>query len=220
MTPHTTPDEPRSSSGIHALISAWSAARDPFVGYVTGVAEAFQTSGLTVPEAAKWVDAQEAELWAVLRLGSLDEESLTLFEGAPPPKTSWLDLAEATPAGIRQALQRLSKLKPGASPHLAAIEAIREVEGPTTHERVAALSGKTLSHLHEKAKQYNALNDGSLRALKQFAMRKKFGQGLTPRQVAWLHDMLVDLADNGVIKRKSPDGDTEHCDAALDAIHR
>lgn len=220
MSPVASPEKPRSASGIQALISAWNRPRKPFDSYVTGVAEAFQTANLTIPQAAQWLDTHEAELWAVLRLGSLDEESVRLFAGPPPPKTTWLDLAEATPEGIRQALQKLAKLKPGRSPHLAAVEALRVAEGPKVEERVAGLSSKTLLHLHEKAKQYNALNEASRRALRQFGMRKKFGQNLTPRQVAWLSNMLIDLADAGVVKRNSPDGDVEHCDAALDAIGR
>jgi hypothetical protein len=200
------------------LRSVWATSELAFGIWIREVADGYATCGLNLEAAASLVGATPAELEAVLQLSLLEDDELGLFESVPP-KTTWFLFAGASPAGIRAGLDAL-KSRGTVSAFDVVADAIREAQGPTEQERVAALSWQVFAHAAKKAEQYNQLTDRHRRALKGFGSRKRGGRPLTGAQVAYATGLLAELADAGVISRKSMDGDQELCDQVLDALGR
>jgi hypothetical protein len=210
-------DFEQGTGRLGRLIESWS-TRGRFDDWVVDVSEAYIASRLRLEGAAKLLDTTPAELQAVLNLATLDEEELRLIGENPPPKTTWLTFALASREGIEAAIAALGAMPVGASPFHTVRDAIHGVEGPTVLERVAALTGPDILHMWSKAKQYGLLSPKSQKALESMGKQKRTGRPLTPRQTAYLYDLLRQLADGGAVRRDSPDGDQDVCDAVLDAI--
>jgi hypothetical protein len=202
---------------IEALLEAWNAKRNPFNRYINGVATAFQLSGLGLSNAALWLDASEAELWAVLRLALLGDD-IDLLSSHAPPKTTWLVIAESNRDTIKKILKDLESRPRGKSAYEIACEAFRDVMGMPPIEKVASLPGRMIWHAAKKAKQYGAFSDKTRRALGDFAKRRDNGQTLTVKQAAFLYSLVSQLAEKGVIRRDTPDNDKEECATILDAL--
>lgn len=214
------PPMPPSEGSIGAFVAAWTSKRNPFNQYVEAVSDAFYGSHLSLENAAALAQANPMEVWAVLRLASLDEAALQHLSGPPPPKTTWLLFADADAASVEAGLQELSKLSPGDSPSLALQRVLRDRTGPSEDERVAALPAAVLWHMAQKAESYNAFPDKHRNFLKQMGRQKKYAQPMTPAQITYLRGLLTQLADAGVVRRNSPDGDEEICVQVLEALGR
>jgi hypothetical protein len=201
------------------LVEAWAAKNRPFADWVMGVTNAFEKTDMTLEAASRLVDVNPAELEAVLHLAMMDEDDLSLVGEEVPPKSTWFLLAGATSDGVREALRALKGSD--RRPSFEVVEdALRQVQGPSEEDLVAALPAEVFKHLASKAKQYNALSPRARKALADFGSRIKGGRPLTPRQLAWAVDLLEQLADARVVARNSPDGDVSVCDQVLDAIGR
>ena len=95
-----------------------------------------------------------------------------------------------------------------------------EVAGETPEQLVSQLTGGEMFYLANKGRNFNSVNQKSLKYLNSFAAQKKRGKVLSEKQTAILIDILNELADNNVIQRDSIDGDKELCNTVLDAIGR
>jgi hypothetical protein len=206
-------------SRIFDFQDAWSAkASMSFGDWVALVAKTFYESRLTLEGAARRVRATSAELQAVLSLAGLEDDDLQLLSKAAPAKTTWFLFAGANPEGVRAGVEALQEANPGESPFAIVDQAIHDVMGPDSMERVAALPGRVLGHMSTKAKQYDLLYPKARSFLVNMSKSKTAGRTLTQKQVGYLHDVLSMLVDGGAITRSSPDGDQEMCDAVLDAL--
>jgi hypothetical protein len=203
---------------ILAFIDAWNRERDPFDQWVRGVTLAYMESRLQLEAAGRLVGATPAEVEAVLKLATMEDEDLELLNEQVPPKTTWFTLAEATGEGVRAALLSLREADGSEAPSRVVDAAIAEVQGPPAEERIAALDADVFGHLAKKAKQYDLLNDRSRNFLVNIAKRKRSGRPPTPRQIAWAHNCINELIEGGALKRPSPDDDEEIVDQVLDAV--
>lgn len=213
------PEGGEAPSGITALIDRWDSDREPFDEWVQDVSEAFFETSLGLEDAALWLQSRPAELAAVLRLATLDEDELTLLAEDVPPKTTWFAFSRSDSDGIEAGLDALANLEDGRSAHWAVEESIEEVSGPRPVDRVVEVETDTLVHFAEKAEQYNALWEKGRKALRDIAKKKQWND-LTEPQKVYLHDLVEQLADQGVISRDSPDDDQALCDEVLDALGR
>lgn len=201
------------------FMDAWEAHTLPFAEWVIGVSDAFERTDLTLEAASRLVEANPAELEAVLHLAMMDEDDLSLIGERVPPKSTWFLLAGATSDGVRAALRALGAVG-GRSSFEVVDEALRQVEGPSEEDLVAALPAEVFKHVASKAKQYNVLTPRARKALVDFGTRIKGGRPLTPKQLAWAVDLLEQLADARVVVRDSRDNDVLICNQVLDAIGR
>jgi hypothetical protein len=201
---------------------AWQSRESlPFKEWLLLVCEAFENSRLTLQSAARVVSIRPAELFAVLQLGALDESVIDEFATVMPPKTSWLSVGSTSDEGALAALAALKKVddfKNDFSAWKVAEAAIEMATGGSVPTRVSALSSTLINHALKKAKDYGVLGEKERNALKGFAVTKKSGKSLTPKQVGYLQILLDKLVLNGAIKSKSPDGDQQECDAILGAL--
>jgi hypothetical protein len=207
-----------SEDRVEAFVNAWIRERSPFATWVRDVAQAFASSSLQPEGAAHLVGTTPAELEAVLKLATMEDDDLELLNPHPPSKTTWFLLADATNDGVVAAIDALGTGSANEPPSQVVIEALRTVEGPPAAERIAALPAATLGHLAKKAKQYDLLTPKARAFLGSIATRKKSGQSLTPRQVAYAQNLIDDLIAGGALKRKSPDNDQKIVDEILDAV--
>lgn len=203
---------------VDALAKAWSDT-SLSLGERARVVSRLQTrSRLTVGGAAHACGTSPAELQALLDLATLDDADLARVSAANPPTTTWILFAGADSAAIQAGLDRLHTTQPG-EPILASVyEAMRSELGPDLDERIAAISGKTLSHLTSKAIQYGKLTSWQQKFLKSISTQRKTGKRLTEKQLTQLRKALVELVELHVVRHDSPDDDQTECDEVLNAL--
>ena len=212
-------DNPQKLDKYSELYKAWNSFHDKsFDSWIIDVSEFYFRSGIGLKLASQILDVQPAELQAALNLATLEEEELALLAALNPPKTTWFTLAAASPDEIRQALDALISADEGESPFSIVEAAIREIKGPTTMERIAALSPEAFEHAAKKATGYKLLNDKHIKALGGWKARVRSGRSLTPPMMAYAAGLLLELNVQGAIVRDSKDGDQEICDEILDAL--
>lgn len=208
----------RSGDRVLRFIDTWNRDRDPFDQWVLDVTLTYTESRLQLEAAARLVRTTPAEIEAVLKLATMEDETLELLNEQVPPKTTWFTLADATHEGVEAALKALRNSGPGDAPSRVVHEALRDIEGPPAEERIAGLEAEVFGHLAKKAKQYDLLSGNSRSFLVNVAKRKRSGRPPTPRQIAYAHNLIKDLIAGGALKRNSPDDDQELVDAVLDAV--
>jgi hypothetical protein len=209
-----------SSTGIVGFVEAWESPRNPFDKYVRNVSKAYFETRLDIESAAGWVKASPAEVAALLRLAEMSDEDLAMISKIVPPKTTWFTLAEASSDGVRAGLDALQAKKSKRTAFARVMRAIKQVVGPSSSEKVGQLSGDILVKMGKKADKYNALNKKARGALVSLGYNKNSYGRLTIKQVAFATKLLTELADAGVIRRDSQDGDVRECKAVLDALDR
>lgn len=185
----------------------------------------YYSVGLDLPTTAAYIKATPAEFEAFLSLSELDDDIIGIISKINPPKTTWTLLANASESEIRQALSALegntslhSKL--GASVSEFVYQQMLEVAEPTIEQKIGMLSGQDLAHILKKGTDFNAFDDWSLKFFKSIAAQKKRGKVLSDKQLVCVVKILNTLADKGVLKRNSIDGDRDVCDRILDALER
>jgi hypothetical protein len=205
-----------------AIVEAWSERKNLTIAdWVRKVSDIFANSQSSVIATARVLKINPAELFAVLNLATLEEQSLNKVSEYNPPTTTWLSLSKADAMGIEAALEALEvsrREKSKASPCQLVDDAIERVGGGGPTSRVAKLDSKAVLHAAKKAEDYSALTPKSRAALKRFGSMRKTGKLLTPKQIGYMQSMLEDLVNRGVIRRNSPDGDKELCNQILDAV--
>jgi len=209
-----------SEGRYEQLVVAWnSLSEKSFDIWIMDVSDAFYRSKLNVGFASDILGVRLAELQAALALAVLDEEELALLAQVIPPKTTWFSLATASADELNAAVGALQKFD-NESPFKKVEKAIRAIAGPSSLERVGALTSEAFEHAAKKAKNYELLSEKSRNVLKSFARNQRTGKGLTTKQAAYAKDLLQQLADEGAIVRESRDNDVRICDLILDAIGR
>lgn len=202
---------------------AWAArGTTNFKSWVVELSDSFENSAYSLQTAARLAGVRPAELFAILQVGTLDDELLNEFARVMPPKTSWLSICSSSEDGAKAALGALEKVKgsAGYSPWQTAEAAIESATGGSIHSKVAHLSSALVLHAWKKSKDYGLLNDKERSAMKNFASSKKLGKSLTPKQVAYLQMMLDRLVEGGAITLDTPDGDVNECIEILKALEQ
>lgn len=206
------------------IVEIWAKREDQPLGeWCLRISDIFANSQMSLITTSRILGVHPAELFAVLNLATMDEKVLKQISDVNPPKTTWLSLSKADEEGVAAALNSLALSKQNKvllSPCKIVDDAIESVGGGGPTTRVAKLSSESIVHAAKKAELYNALNPKSRQALKRFGTMRKTGKLLTPKQIGYMQGMLEELADRGVIKRDSLDGDVEICVQILDALGR
>jgi hypothetical protein len=201
------------------LASTWESFDDlRFDVWIQSVSNAYFESGVGLKFAAAVIGVRPAELQAALNLAALPELDLSRLSNVKPPKTTWFSFAAASSEAIDPAIEALRSSKTNESPFSVVEKAIREVIGPTSLEKVIALSSTCFTHAAKKAQSFGLLSAKSQGALKSFGTAVRSGRPLSLKQAAYAKDLLKQLAVGGAITRGSPDKDQIICDQILDAI--
>lgn len=210
---------------LERIAAAWNSPDLSLGEKITSISSDFYAVGLDLATTASFIKATPAELDALLSLSVLDDEIIEMISKAEPPKTTWALLASASDEEIRQALKAFSKAKESherkqdsTSVSEFIYQRMLDVAGPTCEQLVGMLTGYELGHALKKAQDFNALDEWSNKFFKSVFVQRKRGKALSAKQLSVLLRILTDLADRGVIKRDSIDGDKEICDKILDAI--
>lgn len=203
--------------------TTWNDSNIPLGEKILTVSNAFYAVGLDLSTTAAYINATPAELDALLSMGGLDEDIIELISKVNPPKTAWSLLASASDDEVRQALDALAGNKGGKGVSHSTIsefvyQQMIEVTGPTTETLVGMLSGFELGHALKKGQDFNAFSEWENKFMKSIVAQKKRGKTLSNKQLVQVLKILSNIADKGVIKRNSIDGDKEICDKILDAI--
>lgn len=203
--------------------TAWNDSNNPLGEKILTISNAFYAVGLDLSTTAAYIKATPAELDALLSLGGLDEDIIELISKVNPPKTAWSLLASANDDEVRQALDALNGSKSGKKLSHSTIsefvyQQMIEATGPTMEQLVGMLSGYELGHALKKGQDFNAFSDWENKFMKGIVAQKKRGKTLSNKQLAQVLKILANIAEKGVIKRNSIDGDKEICDKILDAI--
>ena len=192
---------------------------------ITSISSDYYAVGLDLATTAAFIKATPAELDALLSLSELDDDIIKTISEVDPPKTTWALLANASDDEIRQALKALTQAK-NTHEEKHTITSVSEfvyqqmldVAGPTPEQLVGMLTGNELGHALKKGQDFNALTDWENKFFKSVVAQKKRGKALSDKQLAKLIQILTELANRGVIKRDSIDGDEAICDKILEAI--
>lgn len=205
---------------VAGLELAWSTPELTLAERAQLVSTLHMRSRLTLEGTARMAGATTAEVQALLELATLDDDDLELVSRANPPATTYFLFAGADSDAIRAGIAALGG-RPNAegTPSLVSVyDAMRTANGPSIDERVAAISGVTLSHLWKKANEYDILAKSARGLLVSLSKRKKTGTPPTERQLEFLKDVLLQLVQAGVVCRDSADDDQVMCDEVLDAL--
>lgn len=194
---------------------------------IIDISNDYYAVGLDLATTAAFIKATPAELDALLSLGALEDDIIEMISKVDPPKTTWALLANASDDEIRQALKALAQAK-GSGKSGQGTSAVSEfvyqqmldISGPTPEQLVGMLSGNELGHALKKGQDFNALSDWDNKFFKSVVVQKKRGKTLSEKQTAIVLRILNDLADRGIIKHDSIDGDTAICEKILEALGR
>lgn len=210
---------------LEKINSIWHDPLLPLGEKILTISNDFYSVGLDLSTTAAFIKATPAELDALLSLGGLDDDTIELISTVDPPKTTWPLLANASDEEIKQALEALRKNRCTVrSSHSAVSEFVYqqmiEVTGPTPEQLLGMLTGAELGHVYKKAQDFNALSDYENKFMKSIVAQKKIGRTLTNKQLITIMKILDGVAEQGVIKRDSIDGDRDICDKILDILGR
>jgi hypothetical protein len=181
----------------------------PFDDWILQVSEAVSQLGLGLSRSAKLVDVTSAEMFAIMKLATLPDESIKLFKSKTPPKTTWLLLASASPEEIELALNILEVLKRGQSPFEAVKSQLTTQAPEQLWVSATQLPPEALKLAAGLAEEYSALTPRQRTALKNFAAKAKKGDEFTIPQAKFLSDLLKLLVEQGVVKSSSSGRDSE-----------
>jgi hypothetical protein len=213
-------DSQEEDAGIfrfHPLAVAWNEFDSKsFDEWIMNVSEVYFRSGLDLRQAAKITNTRPAEVQAALKLAVLEETSLHVLAELKPAKTTWFLLAAADEEELMAAASVLINMPPNEPrPSILVSEAIREIQGPNSVEKVSGLSSQAFAYASEAAVAYEALSEKSQKALKNFARMKNTGKVLTTKQAIYAQDLLRQLVEQGVISNKQ---DSKYRGVALEII--
>lgn len=193
---------------------AWAARSSlEFVDWVVVLSESFENSAYSLQRAAGIAGVHPAELFAYLKVATLEDEVLQEFARVMPPITSWLSICSSSPKGSLAALKAIEtqKGKPGFSPWRTAETAIETTTGGSVHTKLGAMPSALLSFAARKATKYGALTEKSRNALKNMASTKRSGKSLTVKQIGYIESLLRQLVREEVISPDTRDGDLNEC---------
>lgn len=193
---------------------------------ITTISTDYYEVGLDLETTAAYIKATPAELDALLSLGALSDEMISLISEANPPKTIWELLANANDDEIKEALSALkTKREKSNSDNQDTVseyiyKQMVKLSGPSIEERVLAISASDIAHVRKKGEEFKALSDWEVKFLKSIASQRANDRKLSDKQINQLVKILNSLAERGVISRNSIDKDEKICDRILDALGR
>lgn len=226
MPQQNDPPPPSDPTGVvHlAFVAAWQRQRTPFDRWIRSVTDEFERSQRTrsplgLNEAALVTGATQAEIAAVLRLGSLDDDSLRLLSQHPPPMTTWLVLGEATPDLVRVAVQALDQRSSGERASVVLARALGLTNDGEKYGRLARISGESLLSMARRASEYEVLRPKDRKFLYSIGQRFKAGnRDLSPAQMTYLEGTLETLSLAGLLKSGPEDSDKAACEEVAKAL--
>lgn len=210
---------------LDRINTTWNDSTLNLAEKITSISNDFYDVGLDLASTAAFIKATPAELDALLSLSALDDDIIARISEVNPPKTTWALLANASDDEVRQAINALARVKESHNAKQSPVsvsefvyQQMLDVAGPTSEQLVSMLSGNELGHVLKKGQDFNVLSDWDNKFFKSIVGQKKYGRTLSANQLTQLIRILRDLADRGVIKRNSIDGDESICNKVLDAI--
>ena len=210
---------------LERINAAWNNASLSLGEKITSISNDYYAVGLDLATTAAFIKATPAELDALLTLSALDDDIIKTISDVDPPKTTWALFANASDDEVREALKALTQAKnshdekqTSTSVSEFVYQRMLDVAGPTPEQLVGMLTGNELGHALKKGQDFNVLSDWENKFYKSVVVQKKRGKALSNKQLAVLIDILTELANRGVIKRNSIDGDEAICDKILKAI--
>lgn len=225
MPPSDNPPPDAPSPAAHVeFVAAWNSERIPFDRWIRTVTTEYERtrptkSPLSLNDAALESGATQAEIAAVLRLGSLDEDSLRLLSEVTLPMTTWLAIGEASPERIRAAVDALRLRSAGQRAMEVVSPALGLVDENAMYRRILALSGEALHAIAQRATRYEASTPKGRRLLYDMARRfRKGDRKLTPKQLTFLHGVLESLAGSGILNNRPGENDQFACDEVRAAL--
>ena len=191
-----------------------------FSDWIVALADSFENSAYSLHNAAGIAGIHPAELYAHLKVATLEDEVLEEFVRTMPPITSWLSICSSSSKGAFAALKAIEERrgKPGFSPWRTAETAIEESTGGSVFAKLNAMPSTLLSFAAKKALNYDALNAKNRQALSSMATQKKSGKSLTVKQIGYIESLLNQLVKEGVISSETQDGDLNECLAIIEAL--
>ena len=204
-------DSDQEDRAIHPLREAWNEFESlAFDEWIINFSELYFRNGLELRQAARIIGVRPAEVQAALNLATLDVESLHVLADLKPAKTTWFLLAAADNEALIAAASALTAMSPNEPrPSAIVYGVIREVEGPTTLDKVSGLSSSAFTYAFKAAEAYDILTEKSRKALKSFASIKKTGRIMTAKQSAYAENLLRQLVVAGVIGKSDDVGHTQ-----------
>lgn len=223
--PSEASDPGRVTASVHAAFeAAWKRSRTPLDDWIRGVTAEFELSQRTrsplgLNDAALITGATPAEVAAVLRLGSLDDESLSLLSKNPPPISTWLELGESPPELIRRGMKALDGRTRTEPAGRVLSQALGQTDGAARIARIRNLSGESLLAISRRAEGVDALRDRDRGFLAQVGRQFRRGQRtLSPPQVAYLVGVLETLEQVGTLTAHAGDPDFGACQEVRRAL--
>lgn len=207
-----------------AFTSAWRGERVPFNKWVRAVTTEYERSQRTrfpigLNAAALATGATQAEIAAVLILGSLDDQTLELLANHPPPMTTWLDLGEASPDVVRLAIEVLEKRDKSQRATQALAKLLAKPNPTEKYRRLKNISADALKAMAGRAAKYEVLRPKDRRFL--YSIGQSFEKGrrdLSPGQLSYLEGVLESLETAGILKNAPGEDDQEACAEILRAL--
>jgi len=203
------------------LKDAWAKkGQIQFHQWVLEVAEALNNSDLSLEGASKAIGVNPAEIEAVIQLAFLDEADLSLLSSNPPPPTTWFLLAQMDRVRIEKAMIALGEKSIGIAPSTKLKSLVDGANVEIRVDDIAKLTPEVFKHLADKAGRYASLTEKERTTLSSFGRYRKSHDELTAKQAVWAEGMILNMIDQGAIKRGSTDGDDELCDSILKIFGR
>lgn len=208
---------------LERIKRTWNDESIPLGEKILTISNDFYAVGLDLPTTAAYVKATPAEFDALLSLGGLEDSLIELISTVNPPKTTWSLLANANEEEAKMALDALLnnktlKVSKNSTVSEFVFQKMIEIAEPTTEQRVGMLSGIELEHILKKGQDFNAYSEWENKFMKSIVAQKKRGKTLSDKQLIQVLKILKNVAEKGVIKRDSIDGDKDICDKILNAI--
>lgn len=173
----------------------------PFDNWVLQISKSVTSNALGISRSAKLADVTSAEMYAIMKLATLPEETLALLSEHIPPKTTWLLLASASDQEIISSLKALEELRPGQSPYEAVKAQLKSRAPEETWIDATKLPFEAIKLAAQLAEDYSALTARQRTALKNFSTKVKRGEEFTTPQAKFLADLLKTLVDQKVVKK-------------------
>lgn len=211
---------PGMSTGPNVLHEVWNGQRSPLSRWVRAINEAVQASCLDKLDAAEAAGVTVAELDAVTRLALLDDATLEAVSRAEPNITTWFLLTELRTEDVIVVLEKAAGITDAPSDYQRLMRARTDLDGRPSVSAIQNADPSTLEFALSKAKAYSVWGPTSrnLKALDDFAKRRRSGRALTDAQTAYAEGLLKELVDAGAVRVPSPDGDDELCKRVIQLV--
>lgn len=206
-----------NSEPIQILMDAWH-SKAPLYEKVRAVSTSFYKARIEFDSAIRLLQCSPAELQSVLYLATLEDEELSEISSLDPPCTTWYLFGTAENDALKAGIEGLKCKRPDQSSFMAVYEGILNVKGPDMRDRLKIIPVDLLWHLASKSKKFDVLTGKDRNFLGSIAKQRGTGKELSDGQIKWLHSILKNLVELGVVCTDSKDNDQEQCDYILEIL--